>query len=488
MEMQPTDKNGSNNGGGRKVKRCRVCSDEAIGFNFNGLSCGSCKSFFRRNITKYESFVCSRNNDCVITLYSRKCCTRCSYHQPVTTAGPVPLEMTQTPAAAAAAAALPYPEDFVNLLSTTESLPGLTSTSTSFQTPITPIQPHHPPTITPTITPITPITPLSIPPTTVDHPLGRADTGKKYELNFIELHYIAQIVRASAAAFKDEDSAPVVANATDVVYILNLAEYYIGKTIRFAKSLSAFLVLSQEDQLALLKAFFTELLILRLGFFYQAATDGYLALVDHIGSPVSRGGANSGGGSSNNHHSQAIFIRLSTLFGKANKLHQATLIRHFVISYQAVVDKDSTLRDLIITSLLFKSRLNAHHQPPPPSSSSSSSSSASASTFTSTSSSDNLEQGSTSTESTTTTTTTTSPNYLLSCPEYLRYQYYLHSRLLERYCEAKYRSSRRAREKLRSVEHLLSGIDQIKNIIEGLFIDTDESQISLVLNEIYRVK
>ncbi len=273
-----------------------------------------------------------------------------SYHQPVTTAGPVPLEMTQTPAAAAAAAAaaLPYPEDFVNLLSTTESLPELTSTSTSFQTPITPT---ITPSITPTtpITPITPITPLSIPPTTVDHPLGRADSAKKYELNFIELHYIAQIVRASAAAFKDEDSAPVVANATDVVYILNLAEYYIGKTIRFAKSLSAFLVLSQEDQLALLKAFFTELLILRLGFFYQAATDGYLALVDHIGSPVSRGGANSGGGSSSNHNhnSQAIFIRLSTLFGKANKLHQATLIRHFVISYQAVVDKDSTLRDLV---------------------------------------------------------------------------------------------------------------------------------------------
>lgn len=68
----------------------------------------------------------------------------------------------------------------------------------------------------------------------------------------------------------------------------------------------------------------------------------------------------------------------------------------------------------------------------------------------------------------------------------MRYHYHVYSRLLERYCEAKFGSSKRAREKLRSVAQLLSGIDQIKSIIEGLFIDADESQISLVLNEIYR--
>lgn len=76
---------------------------------------------------------------------------------------------------------------------------------------------------------------------------------------------------------------------------------------------------------------------------------------------------------------------------------------------------------------------------------------------------------------------------VVSCPEYLRYQYYLYGRLLERYLEAKLGSSRRAREKVRSLEQLLAGIDQIKAIIEGLFMDADESQISLVLNEIYRV-
>ncbi len=28
---------------------CDICGDRAIGFNYNVLSCASCKAFFRRN-------------------------------------------------------------------------------------------------------------------------------------------------------------------------------------------------------------------------------------------------------------------------------------------------------------------------------------------------------------------------------------------------------------------------------------------------------
>jgi hypothetical protein len=28
---------------------CVICGDRAIGFNYDVLSCGSCKTFFRRN-------------------------------------------------------------------------------------------------------------------------------------------------------------------------------------------------------------------------------------------------------------------------------------------------------------------------------------------------------------------------------------------------------------------------------------------------------
>ena len=35
-----------------KDKLCHVCGDKALGFNFNAISCESCKAFFRRNAFK----------------------------------------------------------------------------------------------------------------------------------------------------------------------------------------------------------------------------------------------------------------------------------------------------------------------------------------------------------------------------------------------------------------------------------------------------
>ena len=35
-----------------KDKNCLVCGDKALGYNFNAISCESCKAFFRRNAFK----------------------------------------------------------------------------------------------------------------------------------------------------------------------------------------------------------------------------------------------------------------------------------------------------------------------------------------------------------------------------------------------------------------------------------------------------
>ena len=39
-------------GKGGKMKVCSVCGDKALGYNFNALTCESCKAFFRRNAVK----------------------------------------------------------------------------------------------------------------------------------------------------------------------------------------------------------------------------------------------------------------------------------------------------------------------------------------------------------------------------------------------------------------------------------------------------
>ena len=48
----------SQHGGAKKMKakkenrKCTVCGDRALGYNFDAITCESCKAFFRRNANK----------------------------------------------------------------------------------------------------------------------------------------------------------------------------------------------------------------------------------------------------------------------------------------------------------------------------------------------------------------------------------------------------------------------------------------------------
>ncbi|CAF1216135.1 unnamed protein product [Adineta steineri] len=69
------------NNGTRRLKDvppCFVCGAEAHGYNFDQITCESCKAFFRRNALKsMERFRCRNNDTCVITAITRKRCKRC---------------------------------------------------------------------------------------------------------------------------------------------------------------------------------------------------------------------------------------------------------------------------------------------------------------------------------------------------------------------------------------------------------------------------
>ena len=67
---------GGRNGG---VKYCGVCGDIAKSYHFGGLSCDSCKAFFRRSVQNdnYLHFQCCHRGQCVISLSNRKSCQYC---------------------------------------------------------------------------------------------------------------------------------------------------------------------------------------------------------------------------------------------------------------------------------------------------------------------------------------------------------------------------------------------------------------------------
>ncbi|CAF1078475.1 unnamed protein product [Adineta steineri] len=58
---------------------CAICGDRAIGFNYDVLSCASCKAFFRRNAYQpLEKLKClNRQNQCLVTRDVRRKCQRC---------------------------------------------------------------------------------------------------------------------------------------------------------------------------------------------------------------------------------------------------------------------------------------------------------------------------------------------------------------------------------------------------------------------------
>lgn len=65
---------------GRKqseAKKCRVCGDRALGYNFNAITCESCKAFFRRNALKKKEFNCPFQGECQVDQVTRRFCQKC---------------------------------------------------------------------------------------------------------------------------------------------------------------------------------------------------------------------------------------------------------------------------------------------------------------------------------------------------------------------------------------------------------------------------
>lgn len=83
MENSDTTKKRADEGGTKKdtpvslQKICLVCGDKALGYNFNAISCESCKAFFRRNALTIKEFKCPFTNSCEITVVTRRFCQKC---------------------------------------------------------------------------------------------------------------------------------------------------------------------------------------------------------------------------------------------------------------------------------------------------------------------------------------------------------------------------------------------------------------------------
>ncbi|XP_047494808.1 ecdysone receptor-like isoform X7 [Penaeus chinensis] len=56
---------------------CLVCGDRASGYHYNALTCEGCKGFFRRSITKNAVYQCKYGHNCEMDMYMRRKCQEC---------------------------------------------------------------------------------------------------------------------------------------------------------------------------------------------------------------------------------------------------------------------------------------------------------------------------------------------------------------------------------------------------------------------------
>ena len=65
------------------IVECSVCSQPMpkSRVHYGGVSCYSCRAFFRRNTQKQERNVCKEAGQCTVTHKDRKVCTDCRYQK-----------------------------------------------------------------------------------------------------------------------------------------------------------------------------------------------------------------------------------------------------------------------------------------------------------------------------------------------------------------------------------------------------------------------
>jgi ecdysone receptor len=56
---------------------CVVCGDRASGYHYNALSCEGCKGFFRRSITRNLTYECKYDDNCQMDMWMRRKCPAC---------------------------------------------------------------------------------------------------------------------------------------------------------------------------------------------------------------------------------------------------------------------------------------------------------------------------------------------------------------------------------------------------------------------------
>jgi nuclear receptor subfamily 1 group I len=268
----------------KEDKICGVCGDKALGFNFDAISCESCKAFFRRNAPKgLGYFKCPYDEKCKMDLSNRRFCKRCRLKKcfeigmrkeyilteeekalkrqkieenrylkkMCTLPGKTPSPQSDTSG---------YEKDSIDMS------PGVTNSITTGQVPSAPL-----PTQQAVLSTAGASVPISPPQVYSPIVLSIEDEAAIYDLQ------VAYRNSLEVNTADQQDLSRDQANFSDLV---NIAELSVRRVIAMAKQVPAFRALPQVEQIHLLKGGSIELLILRSVITFDAEKQHFLDPVD----------------------------------------------------------------------------------------------------------------------------------------------------------------------------------------------------------------
>ncbi|KAL5017489.1 hypothetical protein ScPMuIL_007078 [Solemya velum] len=260
-------------------KLCRVCGDKALGYNFNAITCESCKAFFRRNALKDQKTSCLFDGNCPIDVRTRRFCPHCRLKRCFDIGMKKDMILDETERRARMAKVLqnrqkrgskqvfdiksePLEIDTEMPDQSSESFPSLSSSS------LQPISSWAIP-LSPTTKGIKPVEDLTLP-TDPDlyRTLSTEDQAVMSELTEIYQSTLGEVITDKKVT--DENGYE---NVNDLV---NNSEIAVRRLISFVKKLNDFRLLCQADQIAALKACILNTLLLRSVTFYHVEKDAWI--------------------------------------------------------------------------------------------------------------------------------------------------------------------------------------------------------------------
>ncbi|XP_038109312.1 ecdysone receptor isoform X2 [Culex quinquefasciatus] len=249
---------------------CLVCGDRASGYHYNALTCEGCKGFFRRSVTKNAVYCCKFGHACEMDMYMRRKCQECRLKKCLAVGMRPECVVPENQCAIKRKEKKAQKEkDKVQTTAT------VSTTNSTYKSEILPIlmkcdPPPH------AAIPLLPEKLLNenrlrnIPPLTANQ------MAVIYKLIWYQDGYeqpseedLKRIMIGSPN--EEEDQHDVHFRHITEITILT-----VQLIVEFAKGLPAFTKIPQEDQITLLKACSSEVMMLRMARRYDAATDSIL--------------------------------------------------------------------------------------------------------------------------------------------------------------------------------------------------------------------